>query len=132
VLQLLYGGGYADAAGLVRALASVAALTSLITVLTYAGLARRSRTIVIPWVGAALEVALIEVWHGSPTQIAVCSAAALVPTLLLLAVLEGRAWLRPPRATTQVDASATDPAGTAAPAGRSAEVVRAHPGAELA
>ncbi|MCA2213963.1 lipopolysaccharide biosynthesis protein [Jidongwangia harbinensis] len=132
VLHLLYGDGYADATGLVRALAGVAALTSLVTVLTYAGLARRSRTIVIPWAGAAVEVALIEVWHGSATQIAVCSAAALVPTLLLLAVLEGRAWRRPRPATTQVDASATDPAGTAAPAGRSAEVVRAHPGAELA
>ena len=97
VLRILYGDGYLDATGLVRTLASVAALTSLVTVLTNAALARRSWIVVIPWFGAVLEVALIELWHGSATQIAACSAAALAPTLLLMVLLEGRAWIRSPR-----------------------------------
>ena len=116
VLRVLYGDGYADAAGLVRALASVAALTCLVSVLTHAALARRSRTIVVPWAGAVLEIALIEVWHGSATQIAACSAAALVPTLLLMAVLEGRPWSRAPRAKSQVVTGGADAPHTAATA----------------
>jgi O-antigen/teichoic acid export membrane protein len=92
VLRILYGDGYADATGLVRTLATVAALTSLVTVLTNAALARRSWTIALPWAGAVLEVALIEMFHGSATQIAACSAAALVPVLLLMVLIEGRAW----------------------------------------
>jgi O-antigen/teichoic acid export membrane protein len=101
VLRVLYGDGYLDATGLVRTLASVAALTSLVTVLTNAALARRSWTVVIPWFGAVLEVALIELWHGSAVQIAVCSAAALAPTLLLMLLIEGRAWVRSPRPVRQ-------------------------------
>jgi len=95
LLRVLYGEGYADDTGLVRTLAAIAALTSLVTVLANAALARRGRTVVIPWAGAVLEVALIETWHGSPAQIAWCSAAALLPTLLLMAAAEGRRWARP-------------------------------------
>ncbi|MEU7907604.1 polysaccharide biosynthesis protein [Actinoplanes sp. NPDC049118] len=116
VLSVLYGDGYADAAGLVRALASVAALTCLVSVLTHAAMARRSRTIAVPWAGAVLEIALIEVWHGSAAQIAACSAAALVPTLLLMAALEGRPWARAPRAKAQVVTGGADPSHTAATA----------------
>ncbi|GID93827.1 lipopolysaccharide biosynthesis protein [Amorphoplanes digitatis] len=116
VLTVLYGDGYADAAGLVRALASVAALTCLVSVLTHAALARRSRTIVVPWAGAVLEIALIEVWHGSAAQIAACSAAALLPTLLLMAALEGRQWARGPRPKAQVVAGGADRSPTAATA----------------
>ncbi len=64
--------------------------------LTNAALARRSRATWIVWAGAALEVALIQVWHGSPTAIAACSAAALVPTLLVVGATEVRAWTRRP------------------------------------
>ncbi|MFI7543892.1 lipopolysaccharide biosynthesis protein [Actinoplanes sp. NPDC049599] len=113
VLRLLYGDGYTDADGLVRALAGVAALTSLVTVLTYAALARRARTLVIPWLGAALEVALIETWHDSAAQIALCSAAALVPTLLLMLVLEARVWARP---TAQLGPAGAEEARSAATA----------------
>ncbi|MEV6601508.1 polysaccharide biosynthesis protein [Actinoplanes sp. NPDC051346] len=116
VLAVLFGDKYADAVGLVRALASVAALTSFVTVLTHAALARRSRLIAVPWVGAVLEVALIETWHGSGTQIALCSAAALVPTLLAMVVLEGRRWARAPRANAQVAPADADPSRTAATA----------------
>ncbi|GAA3338436.1 polysaccharide biosynthesis protein [Amorphoplanes nipponensis] len=111
VLRVLYGDGYADAGGLVRALVSVAALTSLVTVLTYAALARRARTLAVPWLGAGLEVALIETWHSSATQIALCSAAALAPTLLLMLALEARVWARP---VTPLGAAGAEPTPRAA------------------
>ncbi|GAB1640538.1 lipopolysaccharide biosynthesis protein [Krasilnikovia sp. MM14-A1259] len=113
VLQVLYGDGYADAAGLVRTLSLVAALTSVVTLATHAALARGGRTIAVPWIGAVIEVAFIEMWHGSPTQIAVCSAAALAPTLLVIALLEGRAWTR---RTAQLAAPHADRSGTPATA----------------
>lgn len=94
VLAVLYGSGYADATGLVRMLATVAALTSLVTLLTNAALARRSHLTAVPWVGAVAEVALIEVFHGSAMQIALCSAGALLPTLLAMLLLEARPWLK--------------------------------------
>lgn len=116
VLRVLYGDGYADADGLVRALAAVAATTSLVTLLTNAALARRARTIAVPWAGAVLEIALIEVWHDSAAQIAACSAAALAPTLLLMLVLEGRLWFRAPRPGPQPEQAGADPSPTAATA----------------
>jgi hypothetical protein len=94
VLGLLYGNRYADAAEVVRILAVVAALTSVVAVMTHAALARRAWTIAVPWAGAAMQVALIPLWHATPAQVAACSAAALVPTLLLVVALEGRAWSR--------------------------------------
>ncbi|MFI5495091.1 lipopolysaccharide biosynthesis protein [Actinoplanes sp. NPDC051859] len=120
VLLVLYGDKYPDADGLVRALCGVAALTSFVTVLTHAALARRSRLIAVPWIGAVLEIALIETWHGSGAQIAAASAAALVPTLLAMLLLEGRRWVRAtPPAETDVpeapaSADASRPAATAA------------------
>ncbi|UQU62408.1 polysaccharide biosynthesis protein [Couchioplanes caeruleus] len=116
VLRVLYGDGYADAGNLVRALSAIAATTSLVTLLTNAALARKAWTIAVPWAGAALEVAFIEVWHGSAAQIAACSAAALAPTLLLMAVLEGRLWARAPRTAPQVATAGADSSRTAATA----------------
>ncbi|BFU44719.1 lipopolysaccharide biosynthesis protein [Krasilnikovia sp. MM14-A1004] len=113
VLHLLYGDGFADAAGLVRTLSLVAGATSVVTLATHAGLARGGRTIVVPWIGAVLEVAAIELWHASPAQIAACSAATLAPTLLVIALLEGRAWTR---RTAQLDAPRADLSGAPATA----------------
>lgn len=92
VLRLLYGDQYAGAALLVQVLTGVAGFTSVVTVLTNAALARRSWVTLIPWGGAILEIALIQARHDSAGQIAACSAAALLPTLLVIAVVEGRAW----------------------------------------
>ncbi|RZU54379.1 Na+-driven multidrug efflux pump [Krasilnikovia cinnamomea] len=117
VLRLLYGDGYADAAGLVRTLSLVAALTSVVTLATHAGLARGGRTIAVPWIGAVLEVVFIELWHDSPAQIAAGSVAALVPTLVVIAMLEGRAWTR---RTTQLPSPHADSSGTPATAGAAA------------
>ncbi|KUL27696.1 polysaccharide biosynthesis protein [Actinoplanes awajinensis] len=94
VLRILWGDGYAGDTTLVQILATVAGITSVVTVLTNAALARRSWTTLIPWAGAVLEVVLIQRWHSSAAQIAACSAAALLPTLLVVAVTEGRAWTR--------------------------------------
>jgi O-antigen/teichoic acid export membrane protein len=95
VLTLLYGAGnYEGGADLVRLLALVAGATSLVSVLTYAGLARKAWTIVVPAVGASLEIALIWMRHGSAEEIARMSLAALVPTLVVMATWECAAWVR--------------------------------------
>lgn len=94
LLKLLYGGNFADAAGLVRLLAVIAALTSIVSVLTYASLARKSLAVVVPWLGAALEIALIARSHGDASAVARGSLMALVPTLLVMVVWEGGAWWR--------------------------------------
>ncbi len=111
LLHLLYGTGFSGAAGLVRTLSVVAALTSVVNVLTYAALARRSAAIAAPWVGAAIEVALIEQWHGTAGQIATNSMLALVPTLVVIMATEVRAWLPAPGnrvETVQAGAAAVD------------------------
>ena len=95
LLHLLYGPhGFADASGLVRLLAVVAGLTSVVSVLTYAALARRGWSLLVPWSGAVLEIALIVRAHASTTDIALASLTALVPTLVVMAVWEGLVWWR--------------------------------------
>jgi O-antigen/teichoic acid export membrane protein len=98
LLHLLYGPeGFADAAGLVRLLAVVAGLTSVVSVLTYAALARRGRSLLVPWVGAVVEVALIVHTHATTTDIARASLVALLPTVVVMAVWEGLVWRRAAR-----------------------------------
>jgi O-antigen/teichoic acid export membrane protein len=92
VLALLYGDGYAQASALVRTLSAVAALTSVVSLMTYAALARRSAALLAPWGGAALEVVVIQWRHGSAAQIAFGSVVAVVPTLVATVALEIRAW----------------------------------------
>jgi O-antigen/teichoic acid export membrane protein len=94
VLRLLYGSTYSGAAQLVQVLSAVAALTSLVSLFTYAAVARRSKVLLLPWAGAALEVGLIEAHHDNAAQIAFASATALMPTLLVMVAVEGRAWLK--------------------------------------
>jgi len=112
VLGVLYGDRYLGASALTQVLASVAALTSVISLLTHAALARRAVTLVVPWAGAALEIVLIELRHGSAAEVATGSVVALVPTLVVLAGLELRAWRRHPDGTTQPGHRATDQHGT--------------------
>ena len=108
VLTLLYGDEYAQATTLVRTLSGVAALTSLVSLMTYAGLARRAATLMLPWAGATIEVALIQLRHGSAAQVAFGSVAALVPTLLVMVVLEVRAWRSTPTGSAQLPSGAAD------------------------
>jgi hypothetical protein len=94
----------------VQVLSCVAALTSLVSLFTYAAVARHSLVLLMPWAGAALEIGLIEANHGSAYAVALASAAALVPTLLLIVLVEGRAWLRGGRSAriAQVPAASAD------------------------
>jgi O-antigen/teichoic acid export membrane protein len=95
VLAVLYGSAtFPDAAPVVRALSVIAALSAFVSVLAHAGLARESRTALLPWAGAVVEIALIEVWHGSAWQIAACSGAALALALLALGATQLPAWAR--------------------------------------
>ena len=96
LLRLLYGDRVRRRAPLVRTLSTVAALTSVVTLLTYAGLARPGPTLVAPWAGAAIEVALIQWRHGSASDVATGSVVALIPTLLVILLLEVRALARRP------------------------------------
>jgi O-antigen/teichoic acid export membrane protein len=114
LVRLLYGNGYAATASLVAALAAIAGMTSIVTVLTYAGLARRAASIAVPWVGTLIEVALIEMRHGTPVDIATASAAALAPTLLLIVFVEVRAWRRGPARTAQFTPPGADHSGRSA------------------
>ncbi len=93
VLAILFGSGtYADAASVTRVLALVAGLSAFVSVLVHAGLARRRWTAWLPWVGAALEILLISVWHASPTMIATGSAVAGLALLAALVVFEAPGW----------------------------------------
>jgi O-antigen/teichoic acid export membrane protein len=83
VLSLLYGGAFAGQADVVRILAIVAGLSSVVSVTTYALLAVGSRLALLPWIGAAIQVIVIAIWHDSATTVAVASAAALGATLLI-------------------------------------------------
>lgn len=86
VLSTLYGDSFADQADVVRVLAVVAGLSSLVSITVYALLAVGSRLSLLPWIGAALQVAVISVWHDSARTIALASAAALVITLVICLV----------------------------------------------
>lgn len=93
VLTLLYGSTFPPGTeSLARVLALVAGASAFVSVLAHAAMARSSRVALLPWVGAAGQVAAISLWHSSPMAIAAASGAALVVTLALLAALEGRAW----------------------------------------
>lgn len=83
VLDLLYGDSFDSMASVVRILALIAGVSSIVSVATYALLAVGSRLSLLPWVGAALQVALITVWHDSVVTVALASAGALVLTLII-------------------------------------------------
>lgn len=82
VLDGLYGDAFDGQADLVRVLAIVAALSSVVSVATYALLAVGSRLSLLPWAGAAVQLVAIAVWHESALQVATASAIALALTLL--------------------------------------------------
>ncbi len=86
VLDLLYGDAFDGLADVVRILAIVAGLSSVVSVATYALLAVGSKLALLPWTGALLQVAVIAAWHDSARSVAIASASALVVTLLICLV----------------------------------------------
>jgi O-antigen/teichoic acid export membrane protein len=85
VLQVLYGDSYPDAGSLVALLAGVAALSSVVSLATYALLAVRSWAALLPLLGAAVEIVVIGLNHGSAQAVALGSGVAAVLTAGLLA-----------------------------------------------
>jgi len=83
VLHGLYGSSFEGYASLVRLLAIVAGTSSIVSVTTYSLLAVGSRLSLLPWVGAVMELIVIGLWHGSPMQVGLASAAALVVTVVI-------------------------------------------------
>lgn len=86
VLDALYGDSFDSQADVVRILAVVAGLSSLVSVATYALLAVGSRLSLLPWIGAGLQVLVISLWHDSATTVALAAAGALVATLVICLV----------------------------------------------
>jgi O-antigen/teichoic acid export membrane protein len=86
VITAMYGSTFADAQSTLRILALVAAASSLVSLATYAQLAVGSRLAYTPWIGAALEVGLIALAHGSAPEIARGAAIALGVTVVLMVV----------------------------------------------
>jgi O-antigen/teichoic acid export membrane protein len=86
VLDLLYGDSFDSQADVVRILALIAGVSSIVSVATYALLAVGSRLSLLPWVGAGLQVAIIAVWHESGIAVALASAGALLLTLAICLV----------------------------------------------
>ena len=97
LLHLLFGEGFADTAALVRLLASIAGVTSIVSVLTYAALARRGWSVIVPWLGALIEVGLIVRSHESAEAVARASFTALLVTVVAMTVWELPTWWRAAR-----------------------------------
>jgi O-antigen/teichoic acid export membrane protein len=117
VLGLLFGSTYAGNGTLLRVLVLVAVLTSFVSIAVHSAIARGATlTLALPWLGAILEVVLIELHHGSTAQIATISVAAAVPTLLAVIAIEGLAFLRNGRTVKARSAIRVKPALALLPA----------------
>ena len=75
-----------------RTLALIAGASAFVSVLAHAAMARGSRAAYLPWVGAAVQVAAISIWHSSTMSIALASGASLLVCVALLAGIEARRW----------------------------------------
>lgn len=102
VITILYGSTeFQDATSLVQVLALVAGFSSIISVLTYASLARGSWILFIPWGAAVFEIGLILSAHSTALEIARGSAIALGAAIIVMGSLvpllnrqTGINWLR--------------------------------------
>lgn len=81
--QVLFGQQLAPI-GLLVLLGVVAGLSGIVTTFTYFLLAQGRRAAYLPWLAAAVEVAVISTWHDTPTAVAVGSGASLVVALVVL------------------------------------------------
>ncbi len=87
VLAVLYGSSYPGAESLVRLLAVVAGISSVVSLATYALLAVRSPVALLPVLGTVLETTLIVASHDDALAVARGSAEAAVVTAAVMAVL---------------------------------------------
>lgn len=70
VISILFGSNYEAAAQPLRILSIASAGLGIINILVYFHLARESKRALVGWIGVALAVGCIAIWHRSLTEIA--------------------------------------------------------------
>ena len=95
VVEVLFGPQYADAASIVGIIALTSVFLSIIGLLTYFHVARRSVAGLYSWAGVALVCVLVAVLHGGMETIALCMLAASVFVLVAVSLPALAAVLRP-------------------------------------
>ncbi len=95
VVEVLFGPQYADAASIVGIIALTSVFLSIIGLLTYFHVARRSVAALYSWAGVALVWVLVAVLHGGMETIAVCMLAASGFVLVAMSVPTLAAVVRP-------------------------------------
>ena len=95
VVELLFGPEYASAASIVGIVALTSVFLSIIGLLTYFHIARRSIAALCSWAGVALVWVLVAVLHGGMETIADCMLAASGFVLVAVSVPALAAVVRP-------------------------------------
>ena len=95
VVRVLFGPEYASAASVVGLVALTSVLLSIIGLLTYFHVARRSFAALYSWAGVALVWVLVAVLHGGMETIAVCMLAASGFVLVAMSFPTMTAVVRP-------------------------------------
>ena len=95
VVDVLFGPKYADAASIVGIIALTSVFLSIIGLLTYFHVARRSVAALYSWAGVALVCVLVAVLHGGMETIAVCMLAGSVFVLVAVSLPALTAVVRP-------------------------------------
>jgi O-antigen/teichoic acid export membrane protein len=95
VVRLLFGPQYASAASIVGIVALTSVFLSIIALLTYFHIARRSVAALGSWAGVALVWVLVAVLHGGMETIADCMLAASVLVLVGVSLPTLAAVVRP-------------------------------------
>lgn len=94
VLPLAFGRSFGPAARVLPTLAAAGVVLALVNLLTYFHVAVRTRAYLFLFAGAALEGALVVLWHHSPEQIAgvLLAVTALVAAAQLHAARAASRW----------------------------------------
>jgi glycosyltransferase involved in cell wall biosynthesis/O-antigen/teichoic acid export membrane protein len=102
VVDVLFGPEYAAAASVVGLVALTSVFLSIIGLLTYFHVARRSVAAVYSWAGVALVWVLVAVLHGGMETIAVCMLVASGFVLVAVSIPALAAVVRPVSRTTVI------------------------------
>jgi len=98
VIELLFGSKYLAGVGALRLLALEAGMLGVVSLLVFFHLARQSLQSLVPWIGAAVGVVGIALFHGSPLAIAASMVTSVGLVALLMLLGAGNAVLREPLA----------------------------------
>jgi O-antigen/teichoic acid export membrane protein len=108
VVDLLFGPNYLVAASIVGIIALSSVFLSIIGLLTYFHVARRSVAALYSWAGVALVWVLVTVLHGGMESVAVCMLAASGFVLTALSVPALAAVVRPVSGTAVLSDAAVE------------------------